>query len=274
MLLLHQSMKWILNQLCSTALLPCSQLKNQDFLHCLPETVSWRNPNQLNVQSCHTGEHSTQQLGEETQECHMNGGVKRKGRGNPTSKHLPIPKGSQTLKRGQKLSFISRNWCSISVASLNNPTSQPHQHHQCPEDNPQQLSFLMSPEQGIDYIGQSLAVVRTHSPVTLQFSSTYASTAYCQITICPSILKILLWVFLRCVQEHLLKCKHANLILSNAVAQYRADLSSRHINSVSSLNSKWSNAYTVKRFSRSACLHCFKHAHFLTFFFTKCPIWI
>lgn len=50
-----------------TALLPCSQVKNQDFFDCLPEAVSWRKPDQWHVKSCHPGEHSTQQLGEETQ---------------------------------------------------------------------------------------------------------------------------------------------------------------------------------------------------------------
>lgn len=42
MLLLHQSMKWILRQLCSTALLPCSQVKTQDFLSRLPEAILQR----------------------------------------------------------------------------------------------------------------------------------------------------------------------------------------------------------------------------------------
>lgn len=122
MFLLRQSMKWILNQLCSTALLPCSQLKNQDFLHCLPEAISWRKPNQLNVQSCHPGEHSTQQLGEETQKCHMNGGVKRKGRGNPISKHLPFPPGSN-LETGPAAVFY---WQEL-VQHLCDLTEQSHQ---------------------------------------------------------------------------------------------------------------------------------------------------
>lgn len=190
-------MKWILNQLSSTVLLPCSQVKNQSFLDCLPKAISCREPDWLDAKSKVSLESNLHSyLGKK-----LNNGSKmpseweekkKKEKREPYCHHLPFPTGSNLKliireegnwwgidalgKPGQKLPSISKNWCSISVASLNNPisTAPPVRPwpHQCPgEDNTQQFIFSVSPVQGIDQILQRLAMVKTCSPSILQFSS-------------------------------------------------------------------------------------------------------
>lgn len=132
------------------ALLPCSQVKNQDFLDCVPKTISWREPDWLDVKSkvslesnphSYLGKklsNSSKMLSEwegkkirktkkdregtlllnifpSTQAQTWNQSHRKKG----TDKALG--------ERGQKLPSISKNWCSISAAS--------HQHSLSSEAN-------------------------------------------------------------------------------------------------------------------------------------------